>query len=242
MIYLFLPLVFVACIFMCFVILYLYIRRSVTTERNSVFLPITSGTPKLLRDCLLSPNQAIEGLDAICNYASRNNIDRIIGINRGGVLVGAYVAVRLGIPNEKLLRFSVPIIGDNIESNSSSDEFSGNILLVDDVCRTGTTLKKALSYLENNDKPPSRLLVSVLATTAERNSPIYDKLDFSYYHSNGPELKMPWHSKEANEWISRAIRQKIEQKRQKEFSEASEKSVNELNNELAAVLNFSKSA
>ena len=185
-----------------------------------------------IKESVLSPTKASKALDDLCEFCSKNNIDTIVGINRGGILVGAYVAVKLGIADGQLLRCSVPLIGEDANCSISDHHFIGNVLVVDDVCRTGRTIKKALKRLRNNLEKTNKTIVAVLAATAEENESIYKKLDFYGYQSNRPDLKMPWHSEEANEYILRAI----EEKRKTEYLETSKKTLLELDHEIKDIL------
>ncbi len=236
---LFLPLLFGLVLLIAAALFYLYLRRTILSPSSLVCQPskqfpggpLVPGRegPELIDDKKLSPAKAIQGLNALSDYAAQAGIEKIIGINRGGILVGAYVALRLRIKNKDLLRCSVPLPrdipvqdgGDNC--SFTAEDLKGKILVVDDVCRTGKTLEKAMSFL-GQKIGKDFVKVATLVSTIDDDGPGYDRVNYYAFATQAREILMPWHTEEAEIYVLKAL----EQKRIKEFEETKKKSLNEL--------------
>jgi hypoxanthine phosphoribosyltransferase len=75
---------------------------------------------------------------------SRFNPDYIVGINKGGILLAAHIAIALKLDAKNLCRvYANPITGEV----RYQAPFQGKVVVIDDICRTGATLTTAIRFL-----------------------------------------------------------------------------------------------
>lgn len=178
-----------------------------STPSPATTTPI-SPWPALLSEQFLSPQKATAGLDAICAFASEQKVNKIIGVNRGGILAGAYVALKLKISDKNLLRCSAPLIDNPATCNLALEDLEGNILIIDDVCRTGKTLEKAKDKLVEKKPDINAKMVVIVSTEDVARRAESMGIEFYSYVTDRSDIRMPWHSEEANEFIINAQEQK----------------------------------
>jgi hypoxanthine phosphoribosyltransferase len=80
------------------------------------------------------------------------NFEVVVGISRGGLIPGVILSHMLGIPFEPISYSSKSGAGEKQHKNFIP-EIGGNIvLLVDEICDTGNTLKEVKTVLEEQQK------------------------------------------------------------------------------------------
>ena len=164
-------------------------NHSKNRERLSVKdLQFTS--PKLVQsDGVLPGSSTLIGVVALEAYAREQKPQYIVGINRGGWLLSTYLAHRLNIDREHLLRFDSKrneIIDNNINNIKLKHK---NILLVDDISRKGNSIKIAHEYMRNKF-PDTSFLTVVLVICGE--NPAQEIIDFHPYYTEYPDIQLPW--------------------------------------------------
>jgi uncharacterized protein len=108
--------------------------------------------------------------------------DLIVAIGQGGIIPAAFIQQKLKIPMRIItLNYrdeeNVPRYKEvRLEEKKKNTIFGKRILLVDDVARSGKTLKKARAYLTGN-----RIKTCVINGEA----------DYSFYNETEC-IKMPW--------------------------------------------------
>ncbi|MEM8721170.1 MAG: hypothetical protein AAGE84_18035 [Cyanobacteria bacterium P01_G01_bin.39] len=146
--------------------------------------------PKLVQsDGVLPGSSTLIGVVALEAYARKQNPQYIVGINRGGWLLSTYLAHRLDIDREHLLRFDSKrneIIDNNIQTKKLKHK---NILLVDDISRQGESIKIAHRYMQDQF-PDSNFLTTVLVICGE--NPAQEIIDFHPYYTEYPDIQLPW--------------------------------------------------
>lgn len=120
--------------------------------------------------------------------------DIIIGIDRGGAIVGGMLAKYLGLPLTTISSSDYWTISDSISSlddgiKDSTKNIEKKILLVDDACRSGDTLKKAHDVLEKC-KFKDLKKATILNEERMRRKPITP--DFFVYKTDRSTVNMPW--------------------------------------------------
>ena len=88
-------------------------------------------------------------LNSFSNYVKNNSFDYVVGINRGGILLASYLGQQLEFPDNKIIRASVNLEGVVVDK---AKDLKGRILIVDDVCRSGTTIKVAADIISRNSE------------------------------------------------------------------------------------------
>ncbi len=146
-------------------------------------------------DGVLATSSTVIGVISLEVFARRHRPDCIIGVNRGGWLLSTYLAHRLNISRDKLLRFdaSKADIIDNIDLLDKiyeSDQM--NILLVDDISRTGGSIQKAISCVKRRFSL-SKLSVAVLVVCGRATD---KNIDYNPYWTQHKDIQLPWSSDE----------------------------------------------
>jgi hypoxanthine phosphoribosyltransferase len=134
-------------------------------------------------------------------FAKKINPKYIIGVNRGGWLLSTYLAQRLEIGRDKLLRFKS---GEDAEKGELLDQATlgkgESILLIDDISRTGNSLQIARDRLMEKF-PGIELYIAVLVVCA--NNKMKSQITCHPYYTTTPDIALPWSSekrkKEARE-------------------------------------------
>jgi len=141
-------------------------------------------------DGVLPESSALIGLVKLEANAQAVRPDIIVGINRGGWLLSAYLAHRLEIERSSILRYD-SAKNKIVDANSTIKGFSHMaILLVDDISRSGRSMEKGLKDVQALF-PNSQIKTSVLVTcNAERTGTI----DFAAYYTKEPDIQLPWSS------------------------------------------------
>lgn len=182
---------------------YFYIQRVVKKKDNNSSLSnhgknrekfsvkdLQFTSPKLVQsDGVLPGSSTLIGVVALEAYARKQKPQYIVGINRGGWLLSTYLAHRLNIDREHLLRFDSKrneIIDNNINNIKLKHK---NILLVDDISRKGNSIKIAHEYMRNKFTDASFLTV-VLVICGE--NPAQEIIDFHPYYTEYPDIQLPW--------------------------------------------------
>jgi hypoxanthine phosphoribosyltransferase len=184
-------------------------RNKINLKDNLKDLKFTS--PKSVEsDGVLPGSSTLIGVVALEAYAREKDPQYIIGINRGGWLLSTYLAHRLDIDREHLLRFDSNK-NEIIDNNINKARLKGKrILLVDDISRKGDSIKKAHEYVKNQF-PDSSFSTVVLVICGE--NPSQELIDFHPYYTEYPDIQLPWsdeeRKKEARENLAKAGLNKV---------------------------------
>lgn len=204
------------------IVFYFYIKRVVRTKENNPYYrnsrqkrialkDFKFSSPKLVEsDGVLPGSSTLIGVVALEAYAREKKPQYIIGINRGGWLLSTYLAHRLNIDRDHLLRFDSSkneIIDNNIKPSKLKYK---NILLVDDISRKGNSIKKAHEYVKNKFLDSSFLTV-VLLVCGE--NPAKKLISFHPYYTEYLDIQLPWsdedRKKEARENLAKVASDKV---------------------------------
>jgi adenine/guanine phosphoribosyltransferase-like PRPP-binding protein len=141
----------------------------------------------------ISLNELSEGIKQLIEYTHNLNPDYIVGLNRGGVLVGAYIALATTLPSKKFGRCCIYFENQNSIIECEIGKISGTVLLVDDITRTGRTVSEAIKYLQKSNKNIKVHVATIVAVTTDKNKRIIDSVDFCAIGVENSEIKLPWH-------------------------------------------------
>jgi hypoxanthine phosphoribosyltransferase len=121
-------------------------RHKIICSIHNPELPIESSA--------LSFEDLKRGFGDLTKDAEAFNPDYIYGINRGGALVGGFIAKQLRIPQIYLLTINCDqVVGQRVvEHRKDRKRIRGRILLVDDAKRKGEHMREAYEYLSANYK------------------------------------------------------------------------------------------
>ena len=145
-------------------------------------------------DGVLPVSSALLGVISLEIFARKQKpkYKYIIGVNRGGWLLSTYLAHRLDIDRDHLLKFdsaknTIAEILEDIKIKSD------NILLVDDISRTGRSIEIAIEFLKKQF-PDCKITTAVLAICNKNSDREY--INFYPYYTYYPDVQLPWSSEE----------------------------------------------
>lgn len=147
-------------------------------------------------DGVLPTSSTVIGAVSLEVFARKCKPTGIIGVNRGGWLLSTYLAHRLNIDRENLFRFDAEpgILTDNEDIlNSFGNNYNQpNILLVDDISRTGKSIEKALIYVRERFPSciPSVAVLVVCGRKTDKN------VEYNPYWTQHLDIQLPWSSDE----------------------------------------------
>jgi hypoxanthine phosphoribosyltransferase len=145
-------------------------------------------------DGILAASSIIIGVISLEFYAKQISPKYIVGVNRGGWLLSTYLAQRLEIDRNHLLRFNSDNAGELLDDVNSINK-TDSILLIDDISRTGDSLEVANDYLKIRF-PDNNISVAVLAVCAENKMKKKNQITCYPYYTNTPDIALPWSSEE----------------------------------------------
>lgn len=123
--------------------------------RSSIWPAISEALGR--RSVRLPWSSTRRALDRIVRQAKDFHPEVIVGINRGGAIVGGMIAKKLRLEPPILLNVDQKRDEVVIEQRNEAKwkKISGRILLCDDACRTRDTLTSAVAYLREHAENPN---------------------------------------------------------------------------------------
>jgi hypoxanthine phosphoribosyltransferase len=170
------------------------IGTKVSLQPNYRVLTSLEEVQEVQSDGVLSTSSTVIGVIKLELFARRIKPDYIVGVNRGGWLLSTYLAHRLNIGRDNLLRFDADrdCIIDTELSHNINDADEMNLLLVDDISRTGESIKKAISYLKNKFIL-GKINIAVLVVCGRKAD---KSIDYNPYWTRDKDIQLPWSSDE----------------------------------------------
>lgn len=133
-----------------------------------------------------------EGIRELTNYCMVKKPDFVIGINRGGVLIGSYIALSIGLQSKRFLRCCVTV-GSEDEVECDFKDLHGVVIVIDSIARSGVTMRLATEKIIERYKNINKLYKAVVvATVDEIGTPTYPGLNFYYFATTERVIKLPW--------------------------------------------------
>jgi hypoxanthine phosphoribosyltransferase len=194
------------------------------------------GDLTLLRGKEISKEDANTGLKKLISYANKFEPDFIIGINRGGLLIGAFIALALGIPSKNFKRCCVvPISGDSggYDIDCSANDLVGKVLVVDSIIRTGGSMTSTVKDLQKRF-PSIEINTATLATVTDKDKKsVFEGLDYCVFGTQDRLLKLPWSEVNPNEGADYLeTRKERSPKKKRDFQHMESQPVGELASEM----------
>jgi hypoxanthine phosphoribosyltransferase len=147
-------------------------------------------------DGVLPNSSTVLGIASLENFARKYEPDCIIGVNRGGWLLSVYLAHRLNIDRSNIFRFDAER-KDMIDKDEFINHFQEshsnrkpNILLVDDISRTGKSMQEAIDCVKSKFYFES-FSVIVLVVCGEKT---HSCIDYNPYWTQYKDIQLPWSS------------------------------------------------
>ena len=157
----------------------------------------------------------------LVDFAIHKNPDFIIGMNRGGVLVGAYMALSTGVPSKRFYRCCVTnSTSTGIDIDCDIKELYGKVILVDSIVRSGYTMDEVTKrILQDNNKIDKIFTTAIVTTVSKENQPVYSPISFYAFSTKNSLLQLPWtKSKPASNSVTRSnqIKKEFQEVRKEE--------------------------
>ncbi len=156
-----------------------------------------SSRPLLTRISLINNSVPMsmvnEAIKSITDYSLDITPDYVVGVNRGGTMVAAFISLFLGVPSSNFLRC---YIGEDYVECSDT-VLSGKVLVVDDICRSGSTMKLAEEYLLQTHPEVDRIYTASLFSFVDENKkPAYSSIDYFSFPLSVRDAELPWNINE----------------------------------------------
>jgi len=177
----------------------------------------------------LSITITLESMSGLMAFATKILPDVIVGLNRGGTLIGAFIALGLRIPNERFVPFFVNTKEGIVEGDFN--RIKGVVLVVDDICRSGRTFEKAVDIIKDLNVSSKIYSASMVAEIDDLLHPNYKNLDFCTYGVEEKDLLLPW-----TDPMSRTGNQDIIEKQKLQFEEKRKQPIENLADEVSQTI------
>jgi len=128
------------------------------------------------------------GIRALTIYAEQLSPDYIIGINKGGALVGAAISCSLGIANDKFKMCGVNAVNGELTCDLTA--VKGTILIVDSIVRSGVTMANTIQMVEKFAGRNAKIYSAAVVTSEAPKQ--YSKLSFACFRTTQKNFQLPW--------------------------------------------------
>lgn len=176
----------------CGVILALCSKYLIPYWRKTLFEPIDPLKP--VKKDALEYKDIPNAIALLTNKICSKHPDIILGIERGGAIVGGILAKQFRIPIRLLYRKESE---EYFYSDFDKSDIDGKVvILVDDVSRTGRSFENAINYVKKCFNPKCLIVVALLITKTEYH--IHKEIDPSSlvdhyaYFTSRTDIKLPW--------------------------------------------------
>lgn len=181
------------------------------------------------------PRREVDKLKSgLLDYAKNLKPTLIIGVNEGGAVISSFVAEEIGFKENNSLYCKVPISKDkdcnlkssrNLAVNEKDIDFK-TILIIDDVCRTGSSIERAIAFIEETYKDRIKkdsIYVAALVTSARAqrtlNYLMASKHFYTTFRTPHTDIRLPWHFVTNDPHIANATKEIQEEKRNDRYDE-----------------------
>jgi hypoxanthine phosphoribosyltransferase len=140
----------------------------------------------------LSPDLTYKAVQNLTHFAQGINPDCIVGLNRGGSIVGAWLALQLNVKDEQFVKCFVDPLKEKAECPTQS--LFGKILVIDDISRSGKTLQIARRHLmqKRRNNQFEIVLATLIACSKDGIKPVNDGLAYFPFLTKDEQLRLPW--------------------------------------------------
>lgn len=170
---------------------------------TSIFLTIKSGLVKEVETKYLLKKSSIrnhsleraianEAIFRLSSYVQSLEPDYIVGVNRGGTMVGAFISLGLGIKSKNFVKCLVSRKG-KYKATCHIGHMHGTVVVIDDVSRSGKTIEEAIKEIKAKNPNIEDIYSAVLVTTLDDlKRPKYKSLNYYSYATLDDEIFLPW--------------------------------------------------
>lgn len=140
----------------------------------------------------LEKNVANEAIFRLSSHLQKLKPDYIVGVNRGGTMIGAFVSLGLGIKSKNFIRCLVSRKG-KYKATCGAKHLSGTVVVLDDISRSGRTLQAAVDEIARKNPNINTIYSAVLITTLnDKNIPMFKELDYFSFATQDNNMYLPW--------------------------------------------------
>jgi hypothetical protein len=153
--------------------------------------PVESGDLSIL--------DILRAMQRIADDARRYNAEQIVAINRGGAIVGGWLAKRLGLeaPIIFVVNSDEPPERRVIPQMNSQVQLAGKVYLVDDAQRKGEHMREAVQYIRSHYPQVEIRRAVLLQMDVPHTGPEIvafkaNPCDFKGFFTSSAKVALPW--------------------------------------------------
>lgn len=140
---------------------------------------------------------AMSNIEYLTKIISSHHLDEtpyLFGVNKGGSLIANYVAHRLGLHETYLVKCDWD--PETQVRNFEEKEIRGPIIILDDVSRSGKTIKTVRSILESKYPESSIYCMVLVMTTSGGEESVSEganrMIDYAAWYTSQSFIRLPW--------------------------------------------------
>lgn len=143
----------------------------------------------------------VDAIAELARFAKNQKPDWVMGVHVGGRLLSVALCDVLGIPPERCLFVSTHLSRNRLfaiegEGGGEPNSISGSMLIVDDISRSGTTLRDLKNFLHrqnyDGELQLSKVSFAVLVVADKEDAERKFYPDWAYYHTLEKYFRLPW--------------------------------------------------
>jgi len=128
----------------------------------------------------------------------------LVGVNRGGTSLAALLAKRLDLEGKYVLRCDYNKKYDRVfDVDENRTDIDGPVVIVDDITRTGTTLRKVQKYIKEKYKD-KKIFTFILIASCNKQSnfkEVKEIIDYTPWVTQYKDVHLPWNDVKEGEQI-----------------------------------------
>ena len=123
----------------------------------------------------INPDDIENALKLLTNFTLQKQPNSIIGINRGGAMIGGILALQTKIPSKNYIQCHVS--GEKFDC--PTEGLSSPVMIIDDISRTGRSMRKTEMYIKSVFPSAEVITASLFSYVHSIGNPAYKEI--SYY-------------------------------------------------------------
>ena len=132
-------------------------------------------TKDKLVDDFIKPNDIDKALKLLTSFALKRQPNSIIGINRGGAMIGSILALQLKMPSKNYIQCYI----SKEKFDCPTEGLSSPVMIVNDISRTGRSMRMTEMHIKNVFPSSEVITTSLFSYVHSIGNPAYKEI--SYY-------------------------------------------------------------
>lgn len=139
-------------------------------------------------DGVVAPEDVVDAFCQLKEYVRDYSPDYLVGINKGGSVVGACLALALELEDD---RFATCYV-DRHQGAVDWLNVSGKVLIIDDIARSGRTLTAAESHFLKMANVQEVAIATLVAVVDRTERPLFKGITYFALSTMNEALRLPW--------------------------------------------------